>query len=179
MKAFVLFAACCATFTVLAAEQPQPYAGQQTRAIKALSAEEVQGYLAGAGMGFARVAELNSYPGPMHALELADRLGLSAGQRAALDALMQRHKTEARALGAVLIAREGELDALFADRRATATLVDAKLAEIGAVQARVRGSHLKTHLETTALLAPAQIARYDELRGYRGTAAPDAHRHAH
>jgi hypothetical protein len=34
------------------------YAGQQSRDIKALSEEEVQGYLAGAGMGFARAAEL-------------------------------------------------------------------------------------------------------------------------
>ncbi len=177
MKTLVLFAVCCVTGVVSAAEQP--YAGQQTRAIKALSAEEVKGYLAGAGMGFARSAELNSYPGPMHALDLADRLDLSVAQRAALEALMQRHKAEARTLGAELIARESELDALFADRRATAALVDAKLAEIGAVQARVRGSHLKTHLEATALLQPAQIARYDELRGYRGTAAPDAHRHAH
>ena len=170
-----------ASVALHAAAADQPYAGQQARAIKALSPDEIAGYLAGAGMRFARAAELNSYPGPMHALELADRLGLSAAQRAALDTLMQRHKAEARALGAELVERERELDALFAEQRATPAAVDAKLAEIGAAQARVRSSHLKTHLETAALLQPAQIARYDELRGYRGASAgaPDVHRHRH
>src|SRR4029079_2796548 len=46
--------------------QAGPYAGQQARGVKALSDEEVSGYLAGAGMGFAKAAELNGYPGPMH-----------------------------------------------------------------------------------------------------------------
>jgi hypothetical protein len=61
--------------------QPQPYAGQHQREIKALSADEIKQYLAGAGMGYAKSAELNHYPGPGHALELADKLGLSDGQR--------------------------------------------------------------------------------------------------
>ena len=38
-------------------------------------------FLAGAGMGYAKAAELNSYPGPMHVLELADRLGLTPDQQ--------------------------------------------------------------------------------------------------
>jgi hypothetical protein len=143
-----------------------PYAGQQSRDIKALSDEEVQGYLAGAGMGFARAAELNRYPGPMHALEHADALALSPQQRAALTGLMARHKQEARALGAEVVRLERELDALFSGRSATAASVDAQLAQIGAAQARVRGSHLKTHIETTALMTPVQIERYAQLRGY-------------
>ena len=143
-----------------------PYAGQQTREIKALSAEETRDYLAGAGMGFARAAELNRYPGPMHALEYADALGLTPRQRAALTELMARHKQEARALGAEVVRLERELDALFAGRTATAAGVDDKLAQIAAAQARVRGSHLKTHIEATALLTPAQIENYARLRGY-------------
>ena len=48
-----------------------PYAGQQTRAIKALSPEDLAGLLNGEGRGMAKAAELNGYPGPVHVLELA------------------------------------------------------------------------------------------------------------
>jgi hypothetical protein len=46
---------------------------------------------------------------------------------------------------------------------------------IGALQAAIRNAHLQTHLTQTALLTPAQIARYNQLRGY-GTAGV-THRH--
>lgn len=46
-------------------QSAEPYAGQQSRDIKALSDEEMKGYLTGAGMGFAKAAELNRYPGPV------------------------------------------------------------------------------------------------------------------
>ena len=62
--------------------QHQSYSAQHTRDIKALSAEEVNQYRAGAGMGYARAAELNRYPGPMHVLELAGPLALTPDQRA-------------------------------------------------------------------------------------------------
>jgi Spy/CpxP family protein refolding chaperone len=164
--------AALAAFTLAGCAQPHlhpgagPYAGQQSRDIKALSDEEVRGYLAGAGMGFARTAELNRYPGPMHALEHADAIGLSPAQRDALAALLARHKDEARSLGAEVVRLERELDTLFAGRTATAASVDVKLAEIGTAQARVRGSHLKTHLDATALMTPEQVERYARLRGY-------------
>lgn len=35
-----------------------PYAGQEKREIKALSSEDINGYLTGHGMGFAKAAEL-------------------------------------------------------------------------------------------------------------------------
>ena len=42
------------------AQQPaQPYAGMQTRQIKALSAEQIADLKAGRGMGLAMAAELN------------------------------------------------------------------------------------------------------------------------
>ena len=164
--AILLLAASASAF----AQSPAPYAGEQSRVIKALSEDEVKSYLAGAGMGYAKAAELNRYPGPMHTLELADKLDLSPDQRAAIESLMKRHKAEARELGAEVVRLERDLDALFAQTKATSGLVDAKLAEIGAAQARYRGSHLKTHIEATKLLTPDQVARYDALRGYTGAA---------
>ena len=56
---------------------------------------------------------------------------------------------ELDALGARWRALEREIDTLFAEKRATPSLVDAKLAEPAAMQARYRGSHLKTHIEAT------------------------------
>ena len=143
-----------------------PYAGQQSRDIKALSGDEVRGYLDGAGMGFAKAAELNGYPGPMHVLELADKLGLSAQQREQTRRLMESHKAEARALGAKRIDAEKRLDALF-----LATAVDSRdLAEAvraaGAIESEYRLSHLETHRRMRALLTDEQVSRYAALRGY-------------
>ena len=44
------------------AQHHQPYAGQQERDIKSLTADEVKRYLSGSGMGFAKPAELNRFP---------------------------------------------------------------------------------------------------------------------
>ncbi len=142
------------------------YAGQESREIKALSADEERGLAAGAGMGYAKAAELNGYPGPMHVLENAQALGITPEQRNAIEFVMQAHKAEARALGAELLKRERELDRLFASRQATAAAIDTKTFEIGLVQAKLRASHLKAHTATTAVLTPEQIDRYNRSRGY-------------
>jgi hypothetical protein len=152
------------------------YSGMQGRSIKALSDQQVADLQAGRGMGMAMPAELNGYPGPMHVLELADQLGLSADQRATIRGLFDSMKSEAIPLGERLIAQEAALDRLFAGRTATADNVAAATDEIGATQAKLRNAHLKYHLLTIALLQPGQIQRYGELRGYSGAAAP-RHRH--
>jgi Spy/CpxP family protein refolding chaperone len=143
-----------------------PYAGQQSREIKALSEQELKDLLAGAGMGMAKAAELNRYPGPMHALELGDRLALTPEQRDRLAALMHRHKGEARKLGERVVALERELDALFARGKPTAGEVERLTVAIGEAQGRLRAEHLRTHLETTVLLTPDQVDRYVKARGY-------------
>ena len=142
------------------------YAGQQTRAIKALSEQDIAGLLDGQGAGYAKAAELNGYPGPAHTLELQDRLGLRPDQVSASVALMAAHKARARALGAALVDAEGKLDALFAAQQASRVSIDNATHEIGALQARLRAEHLATHLTQTALLDVHQIARYNTLRGY-------------
>ena len=54
-----------------------PYAGQEERTVKTLSDEERRALLNGQGMGLAKAAELNHYPGPRHVLDLAAPLQLS------------------------------------------------------------------------------------------------------
>jgi Spy/CpxP family protein refolding chaperone len=148
------------------AQHPQSYAGHQAREIKALSSEEVKQYQSGAGMSFALAAELNRYPGPLHSLELADRLKLTGPQRTALQLLMDNHKAEARAIGARVVESERELDALFRSGTVTAGELRAKVAATGALRADYRLSHLETHRRTRELLTPEQVALYDRLRGY-------------
>ena len=46
-----------------AAPAQSPYAGMQSRSIKALSAQQIDDLRAGRGMGLALAAELNGYPG--------------------------------------------------------------------------------------------------------------------
>jgi hypothetical protein len=146
--------------------QTSPYAGQEQRAIKALSEQEVSALLAGQGAGFAKAAELNGYPGPMHVLELADRLSLSAEQRSATQRLMSEHKERARSLGAGVVNAERELDNIFAQRTAAPDAVETATRRVALLQAELRAEHLKTHLAQTALLELEQVRLYGVLRGY-------------
>jgi Spy/CpxP family protein refolding chaperone len=145
-----------------------PYAGEQSRTVKALSAGEIAAYIDGAGMGFAKAAELNGYPGPLHSLENAAALKLSPAQVESMRSLLDSHKKDVRDLGAQVVALERDLDALFREHAATPAAIDAKTALIASAQARVRAAHLRAHLQATALLTPEQVARYQELRGYSG-----------
>ncbi|OOG46388.1 Spy/CpxP family protein refolding chaperone [Polaromonas sp. A23] len=152
--------------------EASPYAGQQTREIKALSSTQTTDLLAGKGMELAKAAELNGYPGPMHTLELAAQLELSSEQKQASEVLMSRHKAEARELGAQLVEAERALDLAFSSRQIDAARLAAHTDRIGRLQALLRKSHLETHLQQTALLRPEQISRYAQLRGYTGS--PDS-----
>ena len=166
--------ACLASAALTGAHaQPTgtPYAGQQTRNIKALSEQDVAGLIAGQGAGFAKAAELNGYPGPMHTLELKGPLGLRPEQVVASEALMLAHKARARALGAAVVEAERGLDALFAGRQASAASIENATREIGVLQARLRAEHLATHVTQTALLDVHQIERYSVLRGYAAAKA--------
>jgi Spy/CpxP family protein refolding chaperone len=151
--------------------QQASYAGQQDRAIKALSADEVKQYLAGAGMGYARAAELNHYPGPMHVLELAGELELSPQQRDDTKRLMDAHKTEARAIGAKLVEAERALDRLFASGKVSDLALAEHVRAVAALRGEYRVSHLETHRRLRSILTSHQVRRYDELRGYTGEGA--------
>jgi len=174
MRAFALAIAAAAALLLagpaLAAEKPG-YAGQQSRSIKALSDEDVAALRDGDGMGLAKAAELNSYPGPRHALDLARELGLTDAQNREIRVVYARMRAAARSLGAALIEREGALDRLFASGEIGPDRLAAETSAIGKIQARLRADHLLAHLETRAILSPEQVARYNRLRGYDQPAA--------
>ncbi|MBA2399200.1 MAG: periplasmic heavy metal sensor [Bradyrhizobium sp.] len=161
-----------------AALAQSPYAGMQSRPIKALSAQQVDDLKAGRGTGLALAAELNGYPGPAHVLELSEKLALSAEQKQRIQTLFDAMKAEATPIGARLIEQEGALDQQFVSRAITpAALKDATL-RIGVTQAELRNAHLKYHLETAQILSPDQMKQYADLRGYT-SGAPARHHRMH
>jgi Spy/CpxP family protein refolding chaperone len=151
-----------------------PYAGMEAREVKALDAKTVEDLRAGRGMGLALAAELNGYPGPMHVLELADRLRLSPDQRAKVQQLFDHMKAEAVPLGQRLLDEERSLDRHFAERTITRDLLAALTRSIGETTGALRQAHLSYHLATLEALTPEQVRQYAVERGYGAQ-----HRHRH
>jgi Spy/CpxP family protein refolding chaperone len=174
-RAWIVIATLLAAGTAQAQHAPASlYAGMEHRTVKALSDQQIADLRAGRGMGLALPAELNGYPGPVHVLELADRLGLTREQRTRVQELHMAMKAESVPLGERLIVQETDLDRQFATKSVTPASLQAATAEIGASQGALRGAHLRYHLSTLEVLTPEQIRRYGELRGY-GTSGGPAH----
>jgi hypothetical protein len=176
--------ALAAVFAILAtsgsiASSPSPYVGAQSQDIKALSPAETEDLLAGRGMGYAKAAELNGYPGPAHVLELADTLELSARQRLDTQAIFDRMAASARTVGPLLIDAERELDSLFRDRNVNPESLARAVEEIAHLQGELRRIHLQAHIEQTAVLTSSQIAQYAVQRGYTNRSSESADQHHH
>jgi len=176
-RIFVLAVTVCVLTVPVLADNPTPYAGQQNRTIKALSAEDVAGLLKGEGMGFAKAAELNGYPGPKHVLDLAGQLKLDQTQRRQIQAIFDKMSAAAKPLGAELVEQERVLDQLFQKGEITPDRLAVETSAIAAFQGRLRAVHLSAHLETKALLNPEQLALYEQLRGYADPQATPQHHH--
>jgi Spy/CpxP family protein refolding chaperone len=144
-------------FTAMAAERPS-----------GLSPQQVEGLMNGRGMGLSMPAEMNGKPGPLHVLELADALELTETQRQAAGDLVARMKAAAIPLGREVVAKEASLDAVFAASLADPAKAQALVADIAALQGRLRWVHLETHLAMTAVLTPGQAERYGHLRHQSG-----------
>ena len=170
MKRFLLIAAPSLAIALLAAlwwasgGHDAPYAGLDTREIKALAPEQVEGLRNGEGLGYALAAELNDVPGPRHALDLD--IGLTDEQRAAVQGVFDGMNAEARALGEKLIEAERTLDAAFASGTATPERITALTDRAADIEGRLRAAHLTAHLATEPILTPEQRAAYAAARGY-------------
>ena len=166
MKTCILLSAAAFLLLVRPVFAQTPYAGMQTRPVKALSDQQIADLRSGRGMGLAMAAEMNGYPGPSHLLELASKIGLSDVQRNSTRAMMDMMKAETIPIGERLIAQETALDKLFATHVITQESLGIAIAEIGTTQSQLRAAHLKYHLLTITILEPSQIQKYQVLRGY-------------
>ena len=152
-----------------------PYQGEQLRTIKALSDGEINSLLNGQGMGFAKAAELNHYPGPKHVLDLADDLDLTDDQISETTIIFSQMKIEAIRLGKELVDGEAKLDKLFQEGIITPEELDKQLSAIEGTRAQLRGVHLKAHLAQRTVLTQHQLNQYDNLRGYSGGSKSHSH----
>ncbi len=147
--------------------QHSSYSGEEKRAIKSLSDDDVKNYLEGKGMGLAKAAELNGYPGPMHVLENESGLELSAEQKKAVQDSFDRMKQKAVELGKQIVENEKELDALFGRSEITSEILQNQTRKIAELQGDLRNAHLQAHLEMKKVLSPEQVEKYNRLRGYK------------
>jgi Spy/CpxP family protein refolding chaperone len=145
-----------------------PYAGEESRAIKSLSDEDIKKYRSGEGMGQAKVAEMNHYPGPRHVLQVASQLQLSGEQKAQAERLYDVMHEKAVKLGEEIVEREKRLSEAFSGGGISRNELVASVTELGRLQGELRAAHLEAHLGMKGLLTAAQIRQYDELRGYHG-----------
>jgi Spy/CpxP family protein refolding chaperone len=144
------------------------------RAIKSLTADEIQAYEEGTGHGLAKAAEQNHYPGPRHLLDLAKELQLSADQIQQIEKIKGSMSSAAIPTGKQLIENERKLNRLFAEKKIDKAQLDAVVAESATLEGKLRLIHLSAHLEVRKLLTSEQIDKYDELRGYKSTAKTSA-----
>ena len=169
-RGIACFAACLigvAMAPAAAADSPKsPYAGQQTRSIKSLSAEDITELRNGGGWGLAKAAELNGVPGPAHLLELGDAIGLTADQRQAVEAIRAAMKIAAIRQGRQLIDLEAVLDRRFKNKTITERELATLLTDIAMTRRDLRLTHLSAHLKTASVVTEAQVAIYNRLRGY-------------
>jgi Spy/CpxP family protein refolding chaperone len=117
----------------------------------------------GRGFGMAFAADQNGYPGPMHVLELKDRLKLTADQEAKARELYAAVRAELPKSSRLLEA-EQKLERLFADRTASEAAVRVAAADVERARTQVRLVHLLAHVRTRDLLTEEQRRVYHETR---------------
>lgn len=153
------------------------YAGQEQREIKALSDADVKMYLEGHGMGLAKAAELNHYPGPRHVLDLATELKLSHEQFTKTQQAYDKMHAEAVRLGKMIVAKEKQLDSLYSTQKISEAQLRTLVGDLAKLQGELRFTHLNAHVEMKKILSPPQVAKYDELRGYGKGATQQVGKH--
>lgn len=143
-----------------------PYVTQLDSPVQGLSAQEVDDLLNGRGAGYARTAELNSYPGPRHVLDLKQQLSLSLEQEQQVEAIFRQMNTEAKQVGQDIVELEQQFSDTFAQGKVSEAEIEERTQRLALLYGQYRSVHLRPHLKVQQLLSSEQIAKYDELRGY-------------
>src|SRR5258705_3574527 len=143
-----------------------PYRDQAAREIRALTQQEVADFRDGRGMGLARAAELNGYPGPRHVLDAAraGQLPLTAAQLRTVQGLFDSMAQRAQRLGGQILREEQSLEGEFRTGRINEADLRARVARIATPPGQPRAGHLRTHLENRAALTRQHGPRYHERR---------------
>ena len=143
-----------------------PYVSQLDSPVRGLSSEEVDNLLNGRGAGYARMAELNGYPGLRHVLDLSSELNLSAQQTEEIEVAFEQMESRAKSLGQTIVHKEQKLSEAFASGKITNDELEKATNELAQLYGELRKTHLQAHLNINPLLSAEQIQKYDRLRGY-------------
>ncbi|MDB2451574.1 hypothetical protein N9W99_03750 [Gammaproteobacteria bacterium] len=157
------------SFVLLADEKEShksDYTGEVDRVIKSLSANEIKDLTLGNGMGLAKAAELNGYPGPKHVLEMQEELLLEKEQLTSIKLIFEEMKSQARSQGKIFISLEKSLNDHFSNATITNDTLESTLKNISEAKNNLRYIHLSAHIKTTEILSKNQIKKYNQLRGY-------------
>ena len=170
--AIILFA-CIGLFAIAPIPAPaqhdhgvSPYAHARDNDVPTLTPDEVYGLRTGEGMGLARPAELNHFPGPKHLLELGLDLELDHVQIERIEAIHKKMRTRAIAKGEEILSAERHLANIFASGQPSAADIERITGHLGVLRGQLQAIHLLAHIESARELTVEQIERYDRLRGY-------------
>ena len=166
MRNFHFFLVFIFLSVMINAQTQSHYSSATGNEIKAFTSEQIKSYLEGEGMGLAKAAELNHFPGPKHVLDLANELKLSQIQIDSTKKIFGIMKERAVYLGNIIIEKEKQLDQLFSSDKADLEFVRNLVMEIAEYQGDLRFTHLQAHIQQKDILTSEQILTYDSLRGY-------------
>lgn len=149
---------------VLAAEENIEISPNSTLSIK-----EVDAYLTGKSLDFAKTAEIHHYPSPKQVLKLENQLSLAKPQinrTIMLNKLMRKYTIKA---GREIVIKERQLYKLFAEEPVNLEEVEKLVKEIAALKGEIRFIHLKTNVSQKALLNEYQVSLIEGKNGKAGT----------
>src|SRR5216117_3582686 len=131
-------------------ELTSPYRGQTSTGLRGLTEKEVSELRQGRGMGLARAAELNGYPGPHHVLDAAraERLRLTPDQAQRVQRIFDDMSSEAQRLGNMVLKEEWALEQRFRKGAIREADLLASVGRIATLQGDLRAVHLRAHLQT-------------------------------
>ena len=156
--AILLFAASAA------AQIPALGGDPASRAIKTMSAEEIDALRHGRARGLSMAAELNGIPGPARLLEMKAQIPLTLDQTVVAEFELKDVTRHSKSLGGRLIVLERALNEGLSTGKLTERGLRAQLRKIAEIRRRLDYLHLSAHLRMRAMLSDAQFARYRQLR---------------
>jgi hypothetical protein len=89
----------------------------------------------------ALLAELNSYPGPRHVLDLSSELGLTSEQQKQIEQIYEEMKEQAIPLSLQFIEIEREMDQKFIDKTIAPDELSKLIQQSGEVHWKLRNTH--------------------------------------
>ena len=152
---------------------------QEHQTIKALSDQEINGFLKGKGMGQGKPAELNNYPGPRHVMELSNKLNLTGDQLNETQKIFKTMQSTSIKYGELLIKKEMEIENMFHEKIAESKKLEKLITESAILKSKIRYAHLVAHIQQKALLTDHQIHTYNQLRAYVDGEFKPANKHHH